>query len=44
VDCVPSRFLQEIPQSLFDEEDPDRQLSGDEFDEKLKKMLAMFGG
>lgn len=43
VDCVPSRFLKEIPERLFDEEDPDKKLSEDEFDEKLKKMLAMLG-
>ena len=43
VECVPSRFLKEIPDTLFDEEDPDKQLSEDEFDAKLKKMLEMFG-
>lgn len=41
---VPSRFLEEIPKELFDEEDPSRELSADEVTDKLRlfreKLMA----
>lgn len=40
----PSRFLEEIPKALFDEEDPTKQLSSDEVVDKLRLLrerLAM---
>ncbi|WP_320130435.1 UvrD-helicase domain-containing protein [uncultured Sphaerochaeta sp.] len=33
---VPSRFLEEIPKELFDEEDPSRELSAEEVTDKLR--------
>ncbi|AEV28534.1 DNA/RNA helicase, superfamily I [Sphaerochaeta pleomorpha str. Grapes] len=33
---VPSRFLEEIPKELFDEEDPSRELSANEVTDKLR--------
>ncbi|MEA4859525.1 MAG: UvrD-helicase domain-containing protein [Sphaerochaeta sp.] len=41
---LPSRFLEEIPKALFDEEDPTKQLSSDEVVDKLRLLrerLAM---
>nr|WP_321294386.1 UvrD-helicase domain-containing protein [uncultured Sphaerochaeta sp.] len=35
---LPSRFLEEIPKSLFDEEDPTKQLSSDEVVDKLRLL------
>ena len=43
LECVPSRFLGEMPENLFSEEDPDRQLSSNEVSDKLaslKEFLA----
>jgi DNA helicase-2/ATP-dependent DNA helicase PcrA len=34
----PSRFLEEIPKALFDEEDPTKQLSSDEVVDKLRLL------
>ncbi|MFA7129469.1 MAG: UvrD-helicase domain-containing protein [Sphaerochaeta sp.] len=36
--CVPSRFLEEIPKELFDEEDPNRELSTNEVSDKLRML------
>ena len=38
VASLPSRFLEEIPKSLFDEEDPTKQLSSDEVVDKLRLL------
>ena len=38
VTCLPSRFLEEIPKELFDEEDPNRKLSTDEVSDKLRLL------
>lgn len=35
---IPSRFLEEIPKTLFDEEDPAKKLSGDEVVDKLRLL------
>ncbi|MCK9547220.1 MAG: UvrD-helicase domain-containing protein [Sphaerochaeta sp.] len=35
---LPSRFLQEMPKELFDEEDPAKQLTGDEMVDKLRLL------
>jgi len=36
--CIPSRFLEEIPKELFDEEDPNRELSTNEVSDKLRML------
>jgi DNA helicase-2/ATP-dependent DNA helicase PcrA len=38
VTSIPSRFLEEIPKELFDEVDPNKQLSGDEVRDKLRLL------
>ncbi len=38
VTSLPSRFLEEIPKELFDEEDPAKQLSTDEVVDKLRLL------
>jgi len=40
---LPSRFLEEIPKALFDEEDPARELSGDEVVDKLRLLRERLG-
>lgn len=36
ITSIPSRFLEEIPKELFEEEDPSRQLGADEISDKLR--------
>jgi DNA helicase-2/ATP-dependent DNA helicase PcrA len=38
VTSIPSRFLEEIPKELFDEVDPNKQLSSDEVSDKLRLL------
>lgn len=38
IPSLPSRFLEEIPKELFDEEDPAKELSGDEMVDKLRLL------
>ncbi len=38
VTSIPSRFLEEIPKSLFDEEDPSKELSSNEVVDKLRLL------
>jgi len=40
---LPSRFLEEIPKELFDEEDPAKELSGDEMVDKLRLLRERLG-
>lgn len=41
IQCLPSRFLKEIPDSLFTEEDPDAPASEDEVADKLAQLKAL---
>ncbi len=38
VTSIPSRFLEEIPKELFDEQDPNQQLSSNEVTDKLRLL------
>lgn len=41
IECLPSRFLKEIPDSLFSEEDPDAPASAEAMTDKLAQLKAM---
>ncbi|MGE4584035.1 MAG: ATP-dependent helicase [Sphaerochaeta sp.] len=44
ITSLPSRFLEEIPKSLFDEEDPAKQLSSDQVVDKLRLLRERLAG